>query len=1082
MFDTSFRDLIKIICSRLKKIDRSILSGFIIIFILTLIISWGLVSKIGIPRGHDVGIWLLASYDAKHDAWSFIWDDARFPGMPRNPTRCTPLYLIVTLLTKVVGEITLILVGLEFMLFFITLSSMFYFTYYYTKSVVAGLASALIYTFNRISPILGGPGYMLGYALTPLLFLSLDKALRGKSFRNTLIFSLLLSLLVTSTILAHAYVVLLFTAIYVLLHLVIRMRIIGRVRTMTSKEFLGYIAHGSRALFIPAIIVFLLSAFYLVPLISVTGPIIAKSGGYSVENIIKFSSGSLLNSIILKPTTRPTEYVNVLYIDFITMIIVIISLSVLLYHRDFYSTVFSLFIMFSAFFSCGPNPPFKEIYLFLYNNLPYFSFVRSARRWMMITLFAYSFLVGIAVGDSISYLKRALKTPSKISYKNMRILSKLFMIMLLFSSIITFSILHGIEQKQWMKTYNLPESYVKPYEWIRQQSGDFVIATTPFLMDRVWTNWSLWAIDFGKTFGPAYTGKTALGGFWIGGVRVNEQARDLLSDFKKNMIPVTYRYDTYDVNNSEQIIVDKKWDNFVMNVKVKLIEVFDRDNYASVLIRFRDYNNHYLVTLSESSEEVMFIKMCDGETNLIASATMKVELNTWHELKIITYGPYFRVYVNNILKIDAIDYSFARGEAILKSSHAIFSEIQATLIPENLNLNSMKLLSLFGVKYVILQEYSNEWEKLIFLIQKGFTRTYEYNEAIIGKNDYYFPRLYVPRNTALVVGSPEVLGNLLEIDMFRFNNTLLFFTTDLSNDDIAGILSHSNFIVYQSGPNQSILERVKEYMASVSSDSSLIPICILNKDSFVTNTSILEKGGATLQTSKTEISILRSGYYKMAVLGIVEDLMNASLTINSINNVASHMNVKLTSYTNPQYKYTNMFLDDLLNFTWLISDYVYLNNGSYNITLDLEANGILIHSALLYSDPEGTFLTPDDLLSVGNKPPILNYTKISPIEYVINVKLEDPNFLVFIENFNPLWKARLTSGEINSYIAYHFTNAFYISSPGDYKITIYFEGQKYAYFGQFVTLISWSISVLFLIVWPKWNRFRIRHRHVENIS
>lgn len=1002
--------------------------------------------------------------------------------MPRNPTRYSTMYVIVTLLTKVVGDVTLILVSLEFMLFLITLSSMFYFTYHYNKSVIAGLASALIYTFSRISPIMGGPGYMLGYALTPLLFLSLDKALRGKSFRDLLIFSLLLSLLVTSTILAHAYVVLLFTAVYVLFHLIIRVRTIERAHTMTSKKFLVYIAHGSRVLFIPIIIALLLSAFYLVPSISVTGPIITKSGGYSVETITQYSSGSLLNSIILKPTTRPTEYVNVSYIDFITMIIVIISLSVLLYHRDFYSTVFLLFIIFSVFFSSGPNPPFKEIYLFLYNNLPYFSFVRSARRWMMITLFAYSFLVGTAVGDSISYLKKVLKNPFKIPYRNMRILSKLFLIMLLFSSILTFSILHGIEQKQWIDTYNLPESYVKPYEWIRQQSGDFVIATTPFLMDRVWTNWSLWAINFGKTVGPAYTGKTALGGFWIGGTRVNEQARGLLSDFKKNMIPVTYRYDTYDVDNSEQVIVDKKWNNFVMNVKVKLIEVLDRDNYASVLIRFRDYDNHYLVTLSESSEEVMFIKMLNGETNLIASATMKVELNTSHELKIITYGPYFRVYVNNILKIDAIDYSFTRGEVILKSSHAIFSEIQATLIPENLNLNSMKLLSLFGVKYVILQEYSNEWEKLIFSIQKGFTKVYEYNEVIIGKNDYYFPRLYVPRNTALVVGGPEVLGNLLEIDMFRFNNTLLFFTTDLSNEDIAGILSHSNFIVYQNGLNQSILESIKEYMASVSSDSSLIPICILNKDSFVTNTSILEKGGATVQTSKTEISILRSGYYRMAVLGIVEDLMNASLTINSINNVASYMNVKLTSYTNPQYKYSNMFLDDLLNFTWLISDSIYLNNGSYSITLNLEANGILIHSALLYSDPEGLFLTPDDLLSSGNKPPILNYTKISPVEYVIDVKLEDPNFLVFIENFNPLWKARLTSGEIHSYIAYHFVNAFGIGSPGDYRITIYFEGQRYADFGQFVTIISWPITVLFLIVWPKWNRFRIRRRHILKTS
>jgi len=123
-------------------------------------------------------------------------------------------------------------------------------------------------------------------------------------------------------------------------------------------------------------------------------------------------------------------------------------------------------------------------------------------------------------------------------------------------------------------------------------------------------------------------------------------------------------------------------------------------------------------------------------------------------------------------------------------------------------------------------------------------------------------------------------------------------------------------------------------------------------------------------------------------------------------------------------------------------------------------------------------LTPDDLLSASNnEASFLNYTKISPVEYAIDIKLEASNFLVFIENFNPLWKAKLTSDETHSYVAYHFVNAFYISSPGYYETIIYFEGQRYAILGQLITIISWPITVAFLIVQSKWNRFRTRRNH-----
>lgn len=94
------------------------------------------------------------------------------------------------------------------------------------------------------------------------------------------------------------------------------------------------------------------------------------------------------------------------------------------------------------------------------------------------------------------------------------------------------------------------------------------------------------------------------------------------------------------------------------------------------------------------------------------------------------------------------------------------------------------------------------------------------------------------------------------------------------------------------------------------------------------------------------------------------------------------------------------------------------------------------------------------------EPPKINFKKISPVKYEVEVEgAEEPFWLIFSESFHPGWTSSV-GGEhlmING-----FANGWRIEKLGDYKITLFFEPQKIYYFGVGVSLLVALASIGYL--------------------
>jgi len=99
---------------------------------------------------------------------------------------------------------------------------------------------------------------------------------------------------------------------------------------------------------------------------------------------------------------------------------------------------------------------------------------------------------------------------------------------------------------------------------------------------------------------------------------------------------------------------------------------------------------------------------------------------------------------------------------------------------------------------------------------------------------------------------------------------------------------------------------------------------------------------------------------------------------------------------------------------------------------------------------------------------------INPTKYTVHVKTSTPFFLVFSEAYHNLWKASVDGEEIQSIPAYSFINTFQISKTGEYDIVIEFIGQRYVIYGGIISIISITLTIIYLTFDIKINHFILR--------
>lgn len=99
---------------------------------------------------------------------------------------------------------------------------------------------------------------------------------------------------------------------------------------------------------------------------------------------------------------------------------------------------------------------------------------------------------------------------------------------------------------------------------------------------------------------------------------------------------------------------------------------------------------------------------------------------------------------------------------------------------------------------------------------------------------------------------------------------------------------------------------------------------------------------------------------------------------------------------------------------------------------------------------------------------LIEFKKISNVEYEGKIKLEKPSFMFFKETFNPGWHLQISNGikteKINKhYLGNFYGNSYYIDNVGEYNFTLEFEPQRSVKTGLVISIASWGgLVVIFL--------------------
>jgi len=396
-----------------------------------------------------------------------------------------------------------------FLTFIVSGFSSYTLFYWYTRNSIASLAASFVYILNPwlFSQYTEAHGDILfSYSLAPIVFLLIFKAFETKGLKNIFLAGLALGIFVSAfhpeCVVIYGSTFPIFAIIYVL------MPTKDSTRVTQFKNLLK--------IALPLLIICLtLAAFIVIPiLLNVKPRYYLSSYKYYVEETYGGVYTNLMDAFTLQ-AVEVWGYVKAVDIvtgislqDFpvksLTLIIFVIAYITVLFKRDGYTIFFLVSALFTIFVAKGPYPPFGDLYLWAWFNLPHFAVFRAANRWVMMACLSHAFFTATLVSILTNYVKEKKfrlinhsfaqfhkkitkhlgKGISEISIKVIRnffVYTHKFLycasIILLIAIFLNgfFSVWYFF--REGLQVYSLPESYVEPYQWIRLQNGDFKVVS-----------------------------------------------------------------------------------------------------------------------------------------------------------------------------------------------------------------------------------------------------------------------------------------------------------------------------------------------------------------------------------------------------------------------------------------------------------------------------------------------------------------------------------------------------------------------------------------------------------------------------
>ncbi len=487
------------------------------------------------PAGGDVLGWISRAYLLESDfKWLYTWRPSSF-GFSQGIDSMDFFMMIIYSVCRDAGATVKILMFSSFLTAGFT---MYAFAYHYTSRHMAALSASLIYCLNQwiFSQFTEGHLHIIfSYALAPLLFLLMDRALKKQSFKNIIAVALALGVFATGfhpqSIVIYGIFLAIFTAFFVIKSVKFKNFHIKPMNILKTGTLLG-------------VTLALVSAFWIIPfLFNVRAPYYSATYSYPLEDAVQSSYKNTIDAFTMRAgeswgyTTAVNLYsgsgVPFVPLNILLLLVFIPAFCTVFIRRDRYTLFFAFAAIISTAIATGPHPPFGDIFTWAWFNIPHFSVFRAANRMAMIIAFSNAFFVSVLVDMLVTYiqkkkyaekqvfLKAKIETPTirvhesyislkvahsinrtvKILHKFLHYLSYLLLILVFLSGFLSCFYFFS----QGLQVYTPPESYIEPYDWIAQQAGDYKIITTTNSPSE-WENKSIQESDF------AFSGmKTSLG-------------------------------------------------------------------------------------------------------------------------------------------------------------------------------------------------------------------------------------------------------------------------------------------------------------------------------------------------------------------------------------------------------------------------------------------------------------------------------------------------------------------------------------------------------------------------------------------
>lgn len=406
----------------------------------------------------------------------YAWDFQRGSGLGGYYAPFLWNHFIITVPFLLIGKLTAfnwtILERVIFLYPFLIISccSSYLFAKKLFKDSAYALLSSILYTTNTYILMVVGGGQMqigLAYAMAPFVFLIYISLInnfiekRNSTFFLALIAGLLVSLQVMFDI-RIAYVTMLGIGGYFFYGLASVLKMKPRVRMF---PYLLY------ALFIPLFSIIFINAFWIIPVIVKGGNPVQNLGDTFLRDVavqyfsfakLEYSFSLLhpnwFHNIFGKVDFMKSGFLTIPLLAYASLFFVNVEKTAAKQKETKYIVYLSLLGIFGSFLAKGTNPPFGDVYLFLFHVVPGFQLFRDPTKFYLLISFSYSLLIPLTLKN--------LQTIELPFFKKRSAHKKIFM-SLLFSFLLLFYLFFLLKPaiqgnlSGTFKSTSLPEDYIK---------------------------------------------------------------------------------------------------------------------------------------------------------------------------------------------------------------------------------------------------------------------------------------------------------------------------------------------------------------------------------------------------------------------------------------------------------------------------------------------------------------------------------------------------------------------------------------------------------------------------------------------